>query len=177
MSRFAIAARTHPEIDWPAYFGSYEFSVAPNSLFATHGCLRLSTEKASIAQELLKLQQEFNESTESFNESTKSNITKVNIFDGMVIANTINIKKEKTRDESATSFTNIVKRESLSYNEERIILSSLKTFLWTKRTNGIAVRYKVTDKTNIENLTKKQFLANIETENDLTMYLAGKVDI
>ena len=177
MSRFVIAARTHPEIDWPAYFGSYEFSVAPNSLFATHGCLRLSTEKASIAQELLKLQQEFNESTESFNESTKSNITKVNIFDGMVIANTINIKKEKTRDESATSFTNIVKRESLSYNEERIILSSLKTFLWTKRTNGIAVRYKVTDKTNIENLTKKQFLANIETENDLTMYLAGKVDI
>ena len=177
MSRFAITARTHPEIDWPAYFGSYEFSVAPNSLFATHGCLRLSTEKASIAQELLKLQQEFNESTESFNESTKSNITKVNIFDGMVIANTINIKKEKTCDESATSFTNIVKRESLSYNEERIILSSLKTFLWTKRTNGIAVRYKVTDKTNIENLTKKQFLANIETENDLTMYLAGKVDI
>ena len=58
MSRFVIAARTRPEIDLPAYFGSYEFSVVPNSLFATDGCLSLSTEKASIAQELLKLQQE-----------------------------------------------------------------------------------------------------------------------
>ena len=45
------------------------------------------------------------------------------------------------------------------------------------RTNGIAVRYKVTDKTNIEHLTTKQFLANTETKNDLSMYLAGKVDI
>ena len=127
MSRFAITARTHPEIDWPAYFGSYEFSVVPKSLFATDGCLRLSTEKASIAQELLKVLQECNESTESFNESTKSNIPKVNIFDGMVIVNTVDIKKEKTCDEFTTSFTNIIKRESLSYNEERIILSSLKT--------------------------------------------------
>ena len=74
MSRFVIAARTHPEIDLPAYFGSYEFSVVPKSLFAlfaTDGCLRLSTDKASIAQELLKLQQKkCNQSTESVNEST-----------------------------------------------------------------------------------------------------------
>ena len=48
----------------------------------------------------------------------------------------------------------------------------------SEQTELLAIRYKVTDKTNIENLTKKkQFLANIETENDLTMYLAGKVDI
>ena len=66
MSRFVIAARTHPDL--PAYFDSYEFSVVPNSLFATDGCLRLSTEKASISQELLKLQQECNQSTASINE-------------------------------------------------------------------------------------------------------------
>ena len=47
----------------------------------------------------------------------------------------------------------------------------------TKRTNGITVRYKVTDKTNIEHLTTKQFLAKIEVKNDLSMYLAEKVEI
>ena len=47
----------------------------------------------------------------------------------------------------------------------------------TKRTNGITVRYKVTDKTNIEHLTTKQLLANIETKNDLTIYSAEKVEI
>ena len=46
----------------------------------------------------------------------------------------------------------------------------------TKRTNGIAVRYKVTDITNVEHLTTKQFLANIETKNDLMMCLAEKVE-
>ena len=47
----------------------------------------------------------------------------------------------------------------------------------TKRTNGIAVRCKVINKTNIEHLTTKQFLVNIETKNDLTMYLVEKVEI
>ena len=93
-------------------------------------------------------------------------------------------QKEKIKrcDEFATSFINIIKRDSLSYNEVRIIfdryiLSSLKTSMRTKRSNGIAARYKVTDKTNIEHLTTKQFFANIETKNDLTMYLAKKVEI
>ena len=40
----------------------------------------------------------------------------------------------------------------------------------TKQTNRIPVRYKVTNKTNIEHLTTKQFLANIETKNNLTMH-------
>ena len=65
MPKFVIAARTRPEIDLPAYFGSYEFSVVPKSLFATDGCLRLNTDEAIIAQELIKLQQEeCNQSTE-----------------------------------------------------------------------------------------------------------------
>ena len=97
----------------------------------------------------------------------------------MAVVNRVDIKKEKikTCDEIATSFINIIKRESLSCNEVRIIfdrctLPSLKTSMRTKRTNGIAVRYKVTDKTNTGHLTTKQFLANIETKNNLTMCLA-----
>ena len=98
MSRVVIAARTRPETDLPAYFGSYEFSVVPKSLFATDGCLRLSTDKASIAQEILKLQQqECNQSTESVNESTESNIRKVIIFDGMAVVNRKSKKTSKKR--------------------------------------------------------------------------------
>ena len=124
MSRFVIAARAQPEIDLPAYFGSYEISVVPKSLFATDECLRLSTDKASIAQELLKLQQEErNQSTQSVNGSIESNIRKVIIFDGMAVVNSVDIKKDKikTCEEFTTSFINIIKRESLSYNEVRII--------------------------------------------------------
>ena len=119
-------------------------------------------------------QEECNQSTESVNESTESNIRKVTTFDEMAVVNRVDIKKEKlkTCDEFATSSINIIKRESLSYNEVRVIfgrytLSSLKPSTRAKRTNGIAVRYKVTDKTNIEHLTTKQFLANIETKTIL----------
>ena len=99
MSRFVIAARTRPEIDLPAYFGSCEFSVVPKSLFATD-------------QTLLELQQEeCNQSTERVNESAESNIRIVIIFDGMAVFNIFDIKKEKikTCDEFATSFIKIIK--------------------------------------------------------------------
>ena len=86
----------------------------------------------------------------------------------MAVANRVDIKKEKikTYNEFATSFINIIKREPLSYYEVRIIfdkytMSSLKTSMLTNRTNGIAVRYKVADKRNIEHLSTKQFLGNI----------------
>ena len=96
MSRFVIKARTSPEIDLPAYFGSYKFLVVPTSLFATDGCLCLSTDKASIAQKLFKLQQEeCNQSMESVDKGTESSIRKVVILDGMTIVNGVNIKKRK----------------------------------------------------------------------------------
>ena len=169
MSGFVIAARTRPEIDLLGYFGSYNFPVVPESLYATDGCLRLSTDKASITQELPQLlEEECYQNTESVNESTESNIRKVIIFDRMAVANRVDIKKEKikTYNEFATSFINIIKREPLSYYEVRIIfdkytMSSLKSSMLTNRTNGIAVRYKVADKRNIEHLSTKQFLGNI----------------
>ena len=65
----------------------------------------------------------------------------------MVVVNRVDIKKEKikTYDEFATSFINMIKRESLSYNELRIIfdrykLSSLRTSVRAKRTKRIALR-------------------------------------
>ena len=44
-----------------------------------------------------------------------------------------------------------------------------------KRTSGNEVRYQVSDVTNIENITLKQFLSHVDTKQDLTTYLTKYV--
>ena len=51
MSRFVIAARSRP-----GYFGIYEFSVVPKSLYTPDGNLHKCTDKANIADEIYNLQ-------------------------------------------------------------------------------------------------------------------------
>ena len=104
MSRFVIAARTHPDL--PAYFDSYEFSVVPNSLFATDGCLRLSTESkhfTGITKIATRMQPKYGK----YQRRTDSNIRKVNIFDEMAIVNTVDIKKEKIKTCDETRVTQL----------------------------------------------------------------------
>ena len=49
---------------------------------------------------------------------------------------------------------------------------SLKSRTKAKRTSGKAVRYQVTDSTNIWSITLKQFLSYVLTNRDLTIYLS-----
>ena len=56
VSRFVITARCRPNIDLPGYFGIYEFSVVPRSLFAPDGNLHKCTGKANVAEEIYNLQ-------------------------------------------------------------------------------------------------------------------------
>lgn len=55
---------------------------------------------------------------------------------------------------------------------DRYIDDSLKERTRKKRTSGKEVRYKVSDSTNIANITLKQLLSHIETKQQLTKYLA-----
>ena len=48
MSRFIVASRTRQDIDLPYYFGEYEFSVVPRSLFNRYGVLIPSKDKSSV---------------------------------------------------------------------------------------------------------------------------------
>ena len=98
------------------------------------------------------------------------------------MANRIDIKKEKVKtcSDFTVSFVNIITRESQSYDEVRVIFdryvaSSLKYTTRTKRTHGVSVRYRISDESKIGHLTTKQFLANIETKNDLTKHIAEKL--
>ena len=51
MSRLIVAARSRPEIDLSKYFGDYEFSVVPRSLFHDDGKLVPTKDKYVILQE------------------------------------------------------------------------------------------------------------------------------
>ena len=52
MSRLIVAARSRPEIDISKYFGDYEFSVVPKSLFLDDRKLVPIKDKYVILQEL-----------------------------------------------------------------------------------------------------------------------------
>lgn len=55
---------------------------------------------------------------------------------------------------------------------DRYCEQSLKSRTRSKRTAGYQVRYKITDTTDISNVSLKQFLSHIETKQELTIYLA-----
>ena len=87
MSRLIVAARSRPEIDLSNYFGEFEFSVVPKSLFSADGNLLKTSDKSVIVQEIEKQFPDIN--ITNFTEDSDS----VLIFDGMVIANRISIQK------------------------------------------------------------------------------------
>ena len=89
MSRLIVAARSRPEIDISKYFGDYEFSVVPRSLFHDDGKLVPTKDKYVILQELEHLYPEINLTT--LIEENESVI----IFDGMAVVNRIDIQKQK----------------------------------------------------------------------------------
>ena len=55
---------------------------------------------------------------------------------------------------------------------DRYCKQSLKSRTRSKRTGGYQVRYKVTDTTDISNITLKEFLSHVETKQELTIYLS-----
>ena len=89
MPRLIVAARSRPEIDISKYFGDYEFSVVPKSLFHHDGKLVPTKDKYVILQELEHLHQEKNFTT--LTEESESVI----IFDYMAVINRIDIQKQK----------------------------------------------------------------------------------
>ena len=81
--------------------------------------------------------------------------------------------------EFAHAFVNIIIKESQGFSEVRVIFdryvaSSLKSYTRTTHRAGDSIQYKIHDKSKIGHLETKEFLANNETKNDLTQYLAEK---
>ena len=56
---------------------------------------------------------------------------------------------------------------------DRYVKDSLKARTRRKRTSCKEVRYKISDATNICNITLKQLLSHIDTKQDLAIYFKG----
>ena len=105
------------------------------------------------------------------------------IFDGMAVANKINIKKYKdikTCSDYAIAFLYRIKSEAAGFDEiliifDRYIENSLKSKTRDSRTSGVQVQYKIADDTRIEHISTSQFLSHIQTKNELTAYLSEKL--
>ena len=117
MARLIVAARSRPEIDLSNYFGEFEFSVVPKSMFSADGNLLKTSDKSVIVQEIEKQFPDIN--ITNFTEDSDS----VLIFDGMVIANRISIQKCQLKNwiEFANKFIDIVLKESKLFSEVRVI--------------------------------------------------------
>ena len=55
---------------------------------------------------------------------------------------------------------------------DRYVQNSLKSRTRRKRISGNDTKYKISDSISIENISLKQFLSNIDTKQELTIYLS-----
>ena len=54
MTKFIVASRKWEDIDLPYYFGRYEFSVIPRSLFRPDGTMLLDIDKSTVMHKIEK---------------------------------------------------------------------------------------------------------------------------
>ena len=87
--------------------------------------------------------------------------------------------KLKLCSEFASAFVQKVEKEAQGFGKVRVIFDRytgpLKYGTRSRRTEGEAVRCKISDCTVIEHLTTKQFLSDTKTKQNLTKYLSIKL--
>ena len=180
MSCFIVASRTRQDIDLPYYFGEYEFSVVPRSLFNRYGVLIPSKDKSSVFH-LIKDLSPASVITDSGELARGDN--KVKVLDAMAIVNSIQIEKNNDIElckDFAAEFINRVQLKSFIFKETRVIFDrydelSLKSKTRENRAGGTQTQYKVEDDTFISNLKTKEFLSSAKTKEELTIYLSEKL--
>ena len=89
MAKFIIASRKQEDIDLPYYFGKYELSVIPRSLFRPDGTVLLDTDKSNVMHEIEKAIESDRGNTVDLNILETSSVPKIAIFDGMTLVNMI----------------------------------------------------------------------------------------
>ena len=117
MIKFIIASRKQEDIDLPYYFGKYEFSVTPCSLFRPDGTVLLDTDKSTVMHETGKATESDRGNNVGLNILETSSVPKIVIFDGMTLVNMI----KKDVQELAETLTRLVHYESDGYDEVRLI--------------------------------------------------------
>ena len=141
----------------------------PRSLFHDDGKLLLTKYKNIILQELEHLYPEINFTT----------LIKVNesiIFDGMAVANRIDIQQQKgiikTCQDFADVFSKSILKESQGFPDMCVLFDRYdKLYLKSKtsedRSSGIQIQYRIEDDTNIESITSGKFLHLMLIQNEI----------
>ena len=176
--RFAIAARSRPEIDLPKYLGDYELSVVPRSMFSGDGELLLGNDKSVLIHEIERISASVDTPTTADSSETVTELTpRVIVFDGMAVVN--QIKKTpliKSCVDFAKCFADRILFAARNFEEVRVVFDqyitdSLKNATQKKRTGGVQKQYNVRDNTALDKTSMKDFLSHIETKKQLTVYL------
>ena len=106
---------------------------------------------------------------------------RVLIIDAMAVVNSVTkTERMKTCQDFADAFLQMICNMAAQYDDVRLVFdryikTSLKEQMRTKRTKGKSTYYHVKDKTLIQNIALKDFLADTRTKRELTEYLADKV--
>ena len=154
MTKFIIASRKQEDIDLPYYFGTYEFSVIPWSLFQPDGTLLLDTDKSTVMHKIEKAIESDRGHNMDLNILETNSVPKIVIFDGMTLVK--RIKKDvqiTTCKDLAETYTRLVHHKSGGYDEVRLIFDHhqenlIKDQTKNKHTQGNQTTYKITNHTN-----------------------------
>ena len=106
----------------------------------------------------------------------------VAIIDGMAEVQSLEKSNSmKTCEDLAVTFITKLENKYLKYNEIHLVFDSymkdsIKNLTREKRQQGVVpVHYKVSDKTDITNVTMSKLLGHIRTKDELTEYLSKKI--
>ena len=104
-----------------------------------------------------------------------NSVPKTVIFDGMTLVNWIK------KDVQITTCKSFVHHKSKGYDKVRLIFdhyqeNSIKDQTRNKRTQENQTRYKITNDTNLYDVTMKKLLSHVLTKQDLTEFLGNHLE-
>ena len=104
-----------------------------------------------------------------------NSVPKIVIFDGMTLVNWIK------KDIQITTCKSLVHHKSKGYDKVRLIFdhyqeNSIKDQTRNKRTQENQTRYKITNDTNLHDVTMKKLLSHVLTKQDLTEFLGNHLE-
>lgn len=176
-ARFLIISRSQREIDLRSVMGEYELSAVPRSMFNLDGTMHQCQAKSQLIH-ILKATCNF--------ELGKNNILDdeccVAIIDGMAELHAVNKTSSiRTCEDLAKSFVARIQNKYWKYDHIHLIFDtykkeSIKTATRQKRLQDMSsTQYKVSDTTNIANVSLKKFLSHNSTKDQMTEYLSKKI--
>jgi len=175
-ARLLMIAKSSREIDLQDVISNYEFTAINSTLMKTDGSLITSDSKSDLIHVLESLATEKESNSEN---NTDSHLNTFVVVDGMsVVHEVMSAISPKTCKDVGDAFTKTIESRCKSYEGCRVIFdnyirhNSIKDIIRRRKLGvqsaGMAYMYIVVDTTPIKD--PKQFMANNETKDSLTVY-------